>query len=46
MDNRRHSPLFGSFDDTGAIKGLDSYRSVGLPPILSKVLTFTARYPQ
>jgi phosphoenolpyruvate synthase/pyruvate phosphate dikinase len=35
MSNQMHSPL-GSFDNTGAIKGLDSYHPVGLPLHLGK----------
>jgi hypothetical protein len=36
MYNQMHSPLFGSFDNTGAIKGPDSYYPVGLPLHLGK----------
>ncbi len=36
MDNQMYSPLFGSLDDTGAIKGLGSYHPVGLPPHIVK----------
>jgi hypothetical protein len=36
MDNQMHSPLFGSFDDTGAIKGPGSYGPMGLPTHIVK----------